>query len=399
MNRDPAFEEWIEEARAMPIGKALDIVAPHHAISRKTRFVGPCPGCGGTDRFSLNLKKNIFWCRKSAEGGDAIALARHVQGAEFLAAVEILTGRPPPGRTISDEERQARARRVAELEARRKAEAERLATEENEFRSKEIERARKIWKAAGPIAGSMAEAYLRHRGIAPPQGAKLRAASEVPYWHHIGGEWKAIYAGPAMVAAIQGRDDRFIGCHITWIDPKLATRSGKAQIIHPETGEILDAKKVRGSQKGGHIMLGGSTTATRFVVGEGIETVLSVQAAEISVGRAAGALYWSSVNLHNLGGKAAGSVPHPTLTLTDSRGRTRPQRVPGDMPDMTDEAVIAPPPAADDILLLGDGDSDRFTTRNVLLRFTRRWARPGRTIRAAWADEGADFNDMLRGAA
>jgi hypothetical protein len=66
LNRDPAFEEWIEEARAMPIGKALDIVAPHHAISRRTRFVGPCPGCGGTDRFSLNLKKNIFWCRKSA---------------------------------------------------------------------------------------------------------------------------------------------------------------------------------------------------------------------------------------------------------------------------------------------------------------------------------------------
>ena len=41
----------------MPIGRALDIVAPHHAISRKTRFVGPCPGCGGTDRFSININK------------------------------------------------------------------------------------------------------------------------------------------------------------------------------------------------------------------------------------------------------------------------------------------------------------------------------------------------------
>ena len=384
----------------MRIERALDIVAPHHGISRKTRFVGPCPGCGGTDRFSLNIKKNIFWCRKSAEGGDAISLARHVQGAEFLAAVEILTGRPPPGRTVSDEERQHRALRVAELAARRKAEAERLASEENEFRSKEIERARKIWKSAGPIQGSIAEAYLRHRGVVAAAGAKLRSVSELPYWHHIGGEWRSIYSGPAMVAAIQGRDDRFIGCHITWIDPNLSSRSGKAQIVHPETGELLDAKKVRGSQKGGHIHLGGvSVAARRFVVGEGIETVLSVQLAESAAGRSASSLYWSSVNLHNLGGKSAGSVPHPSLTITDSRGRTRAQRVPGPEPDLSDTDVLEPPPGVSDVLLLGDGDSERFTTRNVLLRFAARWQRPDRSIRAAWAQNGADFNDELRIAA
>ena len=384
----------------MPIGKALDIVAPHHAISRKTRFVGPCPGCGGTDRFSLNIRKNIFWCRKSAEGGDAIALARHVQACQFLEAVELLTGRPAPGRTVSEADRQARSRRVAELEEKRAAEAERIAAEENEFRTREIERARKIWKAAGCIDGSIAEAYLRHRGVEAPKGAKLRAASDLPYWHHIGGEWRSIYSGPAMVAAIQGRDERFIGCHITWIDKRLATRSGKAEIMHPETGEILDAKKVRGSQKGGHIHLGGVAVAPRrFVVGEGIETVLSVRTAEIAAGRSPWTLYWSSVNLHNLGGKSAGSVPHPSLTMTDSRGRTRAQRVPGPAPDLDDHAVIAPPADVDHILLLGDGDSDHFTTRNVLLRFAARWQRPGRTIRAAWADAGSDFNDMLRGAA
>ncbi len=399
IQRDPAFEEWIEEARALPIARALDLVAPHHSISRRTRFIGPCPGCGGVDRFSLNLKKGIFWCRKSAEGGDAIALARHVQGCEFLEAVEILTGRPAPGRTVSEEERAARALRVTELEARRTAEAQRLVAEENEFRSKEINRARKIWKAAGRIEGSMAEAYLRHRGVGVPQGAKLRASSELPYWHNIAGEWKSIYAGPAMVAAIQGRDERFIGCHITWIDRELSTPSGKARIVHPDTGKILDAKKVRGSQKGGHIHLGGSGAAKRLVVGEGIETVLSVQRAEVAAGRSPWTLYWSSVNLHNLGGKSAGSVAHPSLTITDSRNRTRPQRVPGPEPDLSDTAVLEPPEQVEDILLLGDGDSERFTTRNVLLRFAARWRRPGRTIRAAWATDGADFNDMLTGAA
>lgn len=398
--RDPAFEEWIEEARGLPIGKALDLVAPHHAISRKTRFVGPCPGCGGVDRFSLNLRKNIFWCRKSAEGGDAIALARHVLSCDFLEAVEALTGRPAPGRAVSEEERQQRARRVAEIEARRKVEAETAAAADNEFRSREIARAHKIWRSAGRLASSMAEAYLRHRGLAAPAGAKLRAAADLPYWHNIGGEWRSIYSGPALVAAIQGRDDRFIGCHITWIDPALASASGKATIAHPETGEILDAKKVRGSQKGGHIHLGGDRdTARRFVVGEGIETVLSVHCVEAAAARTAGSLYWSSVNLHNLGGKSAGSVPHPHLTLTDSKGRTRAQRVPGPVPDFSDTSVLAPPDDAREILLLGDGDSEHFTTRNVLLRFAARWQRPGRQIRAAWAEEGQDFNDMLRGAA
>lgn len=398
MSRDPAFEEWVEEARALPIVRALDILAPHHAISRKTRFIGPCPGCGGVDRFSLNIKKGIFWCRKSAEGGDAIALARHIRSCEFLEAVELLTGRPAPGRTVSEDERAERSRRVAEIEARRKAEGERLAAEENEFRSREIERARKIWRAAGRLEGSMAEAYLKHRGVVALPGAKLRAASDVPYWHNIAGEWRSIYVGPAMVGAIQGRDGHFIGCHITWIDPQLQTASGKASIVHPETGEILDAKKVRGSQKGGHIELG-CDGLRRLVVGEGIETVLSVQMAESTLKRDLSTLYWSSVNLHNLGGKSVGSVAHPSLILTDSKGRKRAQRVPGPVPDLSDSAVLAPPEEIDDILLLGDGDSEPFTTRNVLLRFAARWQRPGRTIRVAWADAGADFNDMLRGAA
>lgn len=404
-HRDPAFEEWIEEARALPIARALDLVAPHHAITRKTRFVGPCPGCGGVDRFSLNIRKNIFWCRKSAEGGDAISLARHVHSCDFLEAVEQLTGRPAPGRTVSEEEKRERARRVAQIEADRKQQAERQAAAANEFRTREIARAHKIWKSAGKLEGSMAAAYLRHRGLVAIPGAKLRAASDLPYWHNIAGEWRTIYTGPALVAAIQGRDGRFIGCHITWVDPALQTVSGKACIVHPETGEILDAKKVRGSQKGGHIALGGEGVR-RLVVGEGIETVLSVQLVEstrkgdLSTDNpASSTIYWSSVNLHNLGGKSAGSVPHPELTLTDSRGRTRAQRVPGPVPDFSDTDVLAPPEDVSEILLLGDGDSEPFTTRNVLLRFAARWQRPHRTIRAAWAAAGADFNDMLRGAA
>jgi phage/plasmid primase-like uncharacterized protein len=49
--------------------------------------VGPCPVCGGTDRFSVNVKKGIWNCRQCAKGGDAIALVRHIQpGVTFADA-------------------------------------------------------------------------------------------------------------------------------------------------------------------------------------------------------------------------------------------------------------------------------------------------------------------------
>jgi phage/plasmid primase-like uncharacterized protein len=47
---------------------------------------GPCPRCGGTDRFSINTKKQVFNCRGS-EGGDVIALVQHIDGCGFLDAV------------------------------------------------------------------------------------------------------------------------------------------------------------------------------------------------------------------------------------------------------------------------------------------------------------------------
>lgn len=198
-----------------------------------------------------------------------------------------------------------------------------------------------------------------------------------------------------MVAAIQGRDDRFQGAHCTWIDPAFAG-SGKAEIFHPETGEQLASKKVRGSAKGGHIHLGGEADAGMLYVGEGIETVLSVRE---SIPVHEGLLFWSSISLGNLGGKARESVLHPTLTRKDSKGRVKRMKVPGPIPDMSDADVLMPPDGVGEIVILGDGDSDHFSTDCVLRRAAARWAKPGRIIRAAWANDGSDFNSMLRGAA
>ena len=43
-------------------------------------LVGPCPRCGGRDRFAINLGKQVWNCRGCSRGGDAIGLVRHVRG-------------------------------------------------------------------------------------------------------------------------------------------------------------------------------------------------------------------------------------------------------------------------------------------------------------------------------
>ncbi|MGO9428338.1 toprim domain-containing protein [Rhodoblastus sp.] len=64
-----------------------------------TEFAGPCPRCGGRDRFSINTRKQLFNCRGCGAKGDVIALLMHVGDCDFPEAVERLTGGRwlPPG--------------------------------------------------------------------------------------------------------------------------------------------------------------------------------------------------------------------------------------------------------------------------------------------------------------
>jgi hypothetical protein len=94
-----------------------------------------------------------------------------------------------------------------------------------------------------------------------------------------------------------------------------------------------------------------------------------------------------------MAGKSAEPVRHPTWK--DGRGRTR--RVPGPKPDLAAPSIIIPE-SVDDLVLLGDGDSDRFLTQCALARATARYSRAGRVVRTAWAPDGMDFNDIVRAA-
>jgi hypothetical protein len=91
---DADRESWIERARAIPV---LDEVARRGIKLKRVGVerVGPCPLCGGRDRFAVNPKKAIWNCRGCGTGGDVIELVRHLDDLTFTAAVELLAGPPP----------------------------------------------------------------------------------------------------------------------------------------------------------------------------------------------------------------------------------------------------------------------------------------------------------------
>jgi DNA primase len=90
-----AFDAWTERARSVPLEHELarrDIT-----LRRQGReLVGPCPRCGGDDRFAVNTVKQIFNCRGCGAKGDVIELVKFLDGCDFHAARVILAGEPPP---------------------------------------------------------------------------------------------------------------------------------------------------------------------------------------------------------------------------------------------------------------------------------------------------------------
>lgn len=136
------------------------------------------------------------------------------------------------------------------------AEAQRRAEEVAE-REKRIGQARRLWAEAGPVGGTLAERYLRARGIRGALPPSLRFHAET--WH--GPTARRL---PAMVAAVTLETvAEPVAVHRTF----LAEPGRKADL-----GD--DAKLMLGPVAGGAVRL--SRGAGPVVVAEGIETALSL---------------------------------------------------------------------------------------------------------------------------
>jgi phage/plasmid primase-like uncharacterized protein len=233
--------DWIAQARAVRIedesagrGIKLNGCGPE-------RF-GPCPKCGGTDRFALNTSKQIWNCRGCQRGGDVISLVQHLDGCAFDAAVAVLNRQKPTGCGIGKKARPDLPDVGLKAPGRSSWNSEALA----------------IWAAACEPEGTPAWTYLFRRGIAiealPRRISQaLRFHPNCP-WH----------------------DARRMCLVALWTD----AISGEARAIHRRAitpdGKNLGLWRAWGPTTGCVIRLWSDDEVSQgLVLGEGIETVLA----------------------------------------------------------------------------------------------------------------------------
>ncbi len=153
-------------------------------------------------------------------------------------------------------------------EARRFLVAPRETTTESRGRNSgecdTIALARKIWAASQPIIGTKAEAYLRSRKItADLSNAPLRYHPALIYRESRNAPSRKL---PALVAAVTDNCGEITGIHRTFLDP---ARDAKANVASP--------RRALGAILGNGVRFGEADESA--IIGEGIETVLSLNSA------------------------------------------------------------------------------------------------------------------------
>ncbi len=134
------------------------------------------------------------------------------------------------------------------------------------------EAARRLWRRCRAIDGTHAEAYLHARGLARCRFPALRYHPALLY--RDGGGVRRL---PALVAAVTAHDgDVITGVHRTWLDPR---RPAKANLSSP--------RKALGRIYGHAVRFGRPADGASLLVGEGIETVLSLVTASPEITAAA----------------------------------------------------------------------------------------------------------------
>ena len=199
------------------------------------------------------------------------------------------------------------------------------------------EAARRLWRRCRAIDGSHAERYLRARGLSRCRFAALRFHPELRYR-----EGSLVRRFPALVAAVTaGSGDEnagtITGVQRTWLDPR-----------SPAKADVAAPRKALGRVYGLAVRFGAPSDDAALVVGEGIETVLSLVAAVPEIAAAAAL--------------SAGSL-----------------------------GAFAPPPGVTRLVIARDNDEDGALAAE---RLARRCARAG-VAATVIVPVGGDFNDDL----
>jgi len=250
MNRDV-----IEAARGHDM---LALAQAHGArLSRytATEFVGPCPVCGtGNDRFSVNVKQQMFFCRVCNRGGHgAIDLEMFLAGSSFGKAVTRLTdGRYPVTRIATTPNAVNASKRERDARA-----------------ANQHAKAAWLWHhLRQDAAGSPVETYLRGRGYIgtiPPTIGYLPARGE--YVH-------------AMISAFALPNEIEPG----ELGMPLSVRAVHLTKLNPDGSDRIrtEGKKIVGSPSGLPLAVSCIGDGLSLAITEGIEDAIAY--ADIGIG-------------------------------------------------------------------------------------------------------------------
>jgi hypothetical protein len=174
------------------------------------------------------------------------------------------------------------------------------AAEQRKANAKRAQQAQRLWKGTRPVAGTVAEDYLRGRGITCPLPDTLRF--EPQCWHATAKTF------PALVALVEGGAG--FAVHRTYLR---CDGSGKA--------DVTPSKAMLGAVQGGAVRL--SHGPQTLAVAEGIETALSLSSGLLRVP----ATVWAALSTSGIRGLHLPDKPG-RLTIAadgDAAGRTAAQ--------------------------------------------------------------------------
>jgi hypothetical protein len=250
----------VERARAVPI--EWEIERRNIKLRRQGRErTGPCPVCGGTDRFSANTHKQVWRCRRCDAAGDVIDLCIFLDGCDFRTAVETLLGEQP------------------RHESRPAVNAAPAQQRNDEPPAQWWQ---PIWNESKPPAGTAVETYLARRKLALPPSEAIRFHPACPFGKNADGR---TIRTPAMVALVRG---------IISNEPQAIHRTAISAAGEPV--EIEGRKRMTlGPIAGGAVKLTADEDVTIGLgIGEGIESTLSLL--HLPEGEWVGSPVWSLLN-------------------------------------------------------------------------------------------------------
>lgn len=199
---------------------------------------GPCPICGGRDRWRWDDKggRGTFFCSGGCGAGDGFKLLMLLRGVDFKGAVKLVEEVLPTAPKVTKARERSAEEKTAAL--------------------------RRMWEAAKPVSdeGPVAK-YLSSRAIYAHRSPSLR---EGPMRYYDENR-KFIGEFPAMIGRIASVDGKGVSLHVTYLtaEGKKADLPSPKKVMQPVgavIGSAVQLFKAEGDALG---------------VAEGIETALS----------------------------------------------------------------------------------------------------------------------------